>query len=242
MKRPIVRTLDILIITCVTVIVGLWFIDAEASGDCRDGSCNSNNDNDIIIKDIVPQASGGTANVAVDGGRHDSFGIGLANTLGDPRIGDCVVTTQLGIVVFNIQGFKENPWCMALWFDSQGLREMAARMRCRVDDIREEFKDGRRFDKQACIAANTVQPINLVPRVDSSTQDEKDSQLVQQALDEFRVLVTAQNERIQNLEEEEAREEKRRRQAQNRPQVVIREEQLISDEERVKLEAFRVSK
>ncbi len=72
---------------------------------------------------------GGDQSVSVKG----SKSLALVQSLGDVDLGraaDCVVTEQYGIIIWQRQNWKYDPWCIAKILDEQGKHYEAAQMRC----------------------------------------------------------------------------------------------------------------
>ena len=174
--------------------------------------------------------------VTNEGDRFDSLGIGLAHSLGGAAIDDCLATTAGANILFSRQGTKLNKWCAAERYDRMGLPDMAARMRCQIPAIRDEFMVAEKFAKSACIEANSV------PR---ETPNETNSQLqstiseLQSIIREQQAAQSASDERLANLEQEAEKQRKRAQRPQAKPQTIIQQEQFINDKKREALLAIR---
>lgn len=162
--------------------------------------------------------------------RSDNLALGLSNALGGAAAtGDCYASTQTSIVVVAWQDNELNHWCAGVWYDSKGMRAMAARARCQMKGVRKMFPKGEAGDAE-CRAEN------IVPYETLSTQDEIVSQLKpmleeQQAIiTEYEALTAALTARIENLEEEQAKEEKRRQAASRAVQQRLAEEEKARSE------------
>lgn len=113
---------------------------------------------DDITTDVENVATGGQAFNTMGSQDNESFALGLANTLGGVRIGDCLASTQWSTPVFGKQKVELNYWCAAEAYEARGMHSMAARLRCQIPEIGELFTDANQ-----CIAENTYQPAE-VPR------------------------------------------------------------------------------
>lgn len=114
--------------------------------------------------------------------------LGLSNALGDVDIGDCVVTTQYGIIIFSRQGYHYNLWCMATQLDATGNHEAAAKLRCGIKKIRKTWPT-----LDACLNAMYVgNPTFEIPDLSS---------LYTQAA-RYDASVLQQQERIDSLEQQ----------------------------------------
>lgn len=226
--------IDVLAVALIVVLIGLWVKPAKASGD------KIIQDTDVSQSVSVSNTSDAFAaneNVQnVEGDKHDSFALGISNSLGDVDINDCLSSKQWNTPLFGRQTTELNYWCAALHYDAIGLNEMAARLRCQMPEIRKMFKDGKHYAEAACIGANTV------PR---ETSDEIASQLAP-ILDEQRTMISeakaalsAANERIANLEDEAEKARKRATRPQAKPEPTIIQQPFLDDAKRSKLAAIR---
>lgn len=106
-------------------------------------------------------AGGTTVQTTVEGSSSKSLALGFG--LGGSDIGDCLVTTQLGIIIFHHQGSKSNPWCrwrVAQALDDQGKHHDAAKIRCTIKDIYEIY--GREASDE-CIKVYTFDTQSPAP-------------------------------------------------------------------------------
>ncbi len=87
----------------------------------------------------------------VEGGSYSSRAYGFSHSLGDVDINQCIVSKQTGTFIVSWQGYDYNLWCMGEVFDSKGLWDMGALMRCDIPVIRSHFETD--YD---CLQANTV--------------------------------------------------------------------------------------
>lgn len=85
------------------------------------------------------------------GGSNTSRSLSLAASLGDVDIAQCLASTQFSVLLFAKQGVKLNEWCAAIWYDQHGLHVMAAKLRCNIPEIADEFDS-----ESSCETANTV--------------------------------------------------------------------------------------
>lgn len=114
------------------IVAGLYAADARAG-------------------DKITQSNDNNAQTTGNIGGDDSLGIGLSNNLGAAAYGDCLASKQWNAVVFSRQDSEFNPWCAGVYYDSVGLHEQAARMRCKVPQIVEDWPSF-----ESCVAANTI--------------------------------------------------------------------------------------
>lgn len=120
------------------IVVALLILSpaAAAQEDCTDPHSQCGHDEGI--------GNGTTVQTTVEGSSSRALALGFGLGAGD--IGDCLVTTQLGVIIFHHQGSKSNPWCrwkVAQDLDQAGKRHDAARMRCTIKDIYEVYgKEG----------------------------------------------------------------------------------------------------
>ncbi len=189
--------------------------EAQASGDCRDGSCNE------VTQSIE-------APVSVAGDRSDSLGIGVSNSFGGVAVGDCVITTQTNIVVVGWQRHEENPWCMAMFYDQNGMHDTAARMRCTIEDVRSLFGN-----RQECIVSNTVKS---VPRETAVNELATAIAVQAEQYDRFIADLTAQ---IETLRSDLEKQRSAAQRPQRRPQTIIQPQPFLTDEKRAALAAIR---
>ncbi len=96
-------------------------------------------------------ADGGNASQGMqNSNNNDTLALGLNNSLGDVAIDDCVATKQWASPVISHQYFKINKWCAANWYDSRGMHDAAARVRCDIKEIRRLYDNSTQ-----CVTANT---------------------------------------------------------------------------------------
>lgn len=100
----------------------------------------------------------------------DSRAYGFSHALGDVDINQCMASQQFGTILFSKQKLVINRWCMAESYDARGLHDMAALLRCDIEEV------AKHFDNQAdCLKANTVQVVVMpapVPRMESKDEAE----------------------------------------------------------------------
>ena len=229
--------IDVTIVALFVVWAVLWVKDAEAGGDkitqhqeqsatinqSTSQSVNVSNTSDALATNDNVQS------VTNEGDRFDSLGIGLAHSLGGAAIDDCLATTAGANILFSRQGTKLNKWCAAERYDRMGLPDMAARMRCQIPVIRDEFMVAEKFAKSACIEANTIQP--EVPRETSIIPE------LQSIIREQQAAQSASEERIANLEEEAEKARKRAQRPQAKPKQVIQQVPFLSEDKKKALAA-----
>lgn len=213
-----IRTkIDLFFLCCLLLAILAFSMPVFASGD----KITQSNDNNAQT----------TGDVTTTVGGNDSLGIGIANQLGAAAIDDCMVTTQKNFTVFAYQDGKLNYWCAALHYDAIGLNEMAARMRCQMPEIRKMFGKG---EDEACISANTVQPVKEVPR------ETPDPVAFQNALIQREdALRSDLQDELDSLRQTIEELQKARQRPVTRPEPVIQQEPFLNDDRRAKLAAIR---
>lgn len=230
--------LDVIAVALIVVLIGLWIKPAKAGDKIIQDTEVSQSVNVSNTSDAFA-ANDNIQNVAGDTNKSDNLALGLSHGLGGAEIADCLATTANANILFSRQGTKLNKWCAAEAYDAKGLHKMAAQLRCQIPAIKEIFTGVEGFSLSACVEANTVQPV----KDDSLKQiTENFNRQLEIKEDEHDRLTADLSERIANLEEEAEKARKRAERPQAKPQTIIREEKLISDEERAKLESYRVSK
>lgn len=139
---------------CLCILLTVLALRAEASGDCRDGSCN----------EVILSGGDNTANNSVlnEGSRAYAF----SHSLGDVDINDCLASTQWGTILVSRQNVKLNRWCAAEIYDHKGMYQMAALMRCGIREIAEHFQT-----ESECIEANTVEVSRGTPETSHEEPD-----------------------------------------------------------------------
>jgi hypothetical protein len=165
--------------SAAALVVGLALLFghavAHADENCRGHSCNDAGgdtvvdiDGSVDVSTSVPVnvTANPTTNVdasptmTVEGSNYESRALALANSLGDVDIagaGACLGSEQFGTPLFSRQWLELNGWCAALWYDSQGMHDAAARMRCTVKEIR------ALYDNDASCHESQTLPQDLVP-------------------------------------------------------------------------------
>jgi hypothetical protein len=121
---------------------------ALASGDERGPNVDVTTD---VATDVTTNVTGGDMVNQIDGDSYSSRAYGFSHSLGDVDINQCIVSKQTGTFIVSWQGYDYNLWCMGEVFDSKGLWDMGALMRCDIPVIRAHFESA--YD---CLLANTV--------------------------------------------------------------------------------------
>jgi len=96
----------------------------------------------------------------------DAFGV--AHSLGDVDINQCLASTQWGSILVSKQKLVLNKWCAAESYDAKGLHQMAAMLRCDIPEVSKHFDSNT-----SCRAANTVSEPVSVPSTDVIDDDEE---------------------------------------------------------------------
>lgn len=104
-----------------------------------------------VHTDVTTNMTGGDVNTDIAGSSFSSRAYGFSHSLGDVDINQCIVSKQTGTFIVSWQGYDYNLWCMGEVFDSKGLWDMGALMRCDIPVIRAHFETD--YD---CLLANTV--------------------------------------------------------------------------------------
>jgi hypothetical protein len=126
-----------------TIILLALPISSLASGDKITQSNDMNNQTagNVAIGDTIVDT-----NVT-------SEALAFAHALGDVDINQCLASTQWGTIVVSKQKVILNKWCAAEVYDAKGMYDMAARMRCDINEI------AKFFDSNAgCVTSNTYIP------------------------------------------------------------------------------------
>ncbi|KPK74256.1 MAG: hypothetical protein AMJ84_00265 [Acidithiobacillales bacterium SM23_46] len=161
----------------------LWFAFgwniAEAGG-------NKNDEVDVDVNVDTPvdvDVTGGDVNVPVDvttgpvsvqGGdvstnmQFDSKALGIANSLGDVDIADCLGSTQWSTPVFGRQGLVLNQVCMAEFYLTAGKYKLAAMSLCNVKEILKEFES-----EEECEEAHDFTPVAPAPEPASEILEQR---------------------------------------------------------------------
>ena len=145
---------------------------------------------------------------------------GFGHSLGDIDLNQCMGSTQWSTIIVAKQKLVLNKWCAAESYDARGLHHMAAIMRCDIPDIAKHFTEG-------CIAANTMMPAPAPPPIEVIRSEEDDERI-----DHLYALVSDLEAQRQS-DADNARKSARRPIPQ--PQIV--QQPLLSDEQRIKLQA-----
>ncbi len=104
-----------------------------------------------VHTDVTTNVTSGDVNTDIAGSSFSSRAYGFSHSLGDVDINQCIVSKQTGTFIVSWQGYDYNLWCMGEVFDSKGLWDMGALMRCDIPVIRSHFESD-----YACLQANTV--------------------------------------------------------------------------------------
>lgn len=115
------------------------------------GSDDERGPNVDVVTDVTTNVTGGDVNTDIAGSSLSSRAYGFSHSLGDVDINQCIVSKQTGTFIVSWQGYDYNLWCMGEVFDSKGLWDMGALMRCDIPVIRSHFETD--YD---CLQANTV--------------------------------------------------------------------------------------
>lgn len=94
-----------------------------------------------------------TQDVQLDVAGDESLALAFAHGMGDVDINDCLASTQWGSIIVSRQKVVLNLWCAAETFDAKAMYQMAAIMRCDIEEISRHFTTGIE-----CIRANTFTP------------------------------------------------------------------------------------
>ena len=142
------------------------------------------------VRQDVEQSVGDTVVNAGDTsiGGNDTKAYAFSHGLGDVDIADCLASVQRGSIIVSWQNNKLNKWCAAEIYDAKGLYDMAALMRCDMEEVAKHFAT-----QAACIEANKVQappPHNPVQADDCD--DDCEDQLEQVVALEERLAVLEQ--------------------------------------------------
>lgn len=147
-----------LILLIAIALFAVWPHDVAASGDCRNGSCNSPiQDSRLFGGDNTAENSS-----LIEGSRAYAF----SHSLGDVDINDCLASTQWGTILVSRQRVVLNKWCAAEVYDYKGLHHMAALLRCDIPEISEHFQT-----ESECIEANTVEVSRGTPETSHEEPD-----------------------------------------------------------------------
>ena len=120
--------------------------DPVAHADSRGDDITQSND-------MNNQTAGDIANVT-----EGSTALGFGRSSFDVDIAQCRESHAFDTILFGKQTVKLNNWCVALWYDSQGLHHMAAVMRCDIEEIAKHFPT-----TEGCIVANKLGGFVSVP-------------------------------------------------------------------------------
>ena len=204
------RVWDLRLLFVLLLIV--FAVEAYASGDCRDGSCNTVG-GDTVVDVEGSQFSGG-----------DSRAFAFAHALGDVDINDCLASTQWGTIIVSRQKVVLNAWCAAEVYDAKGMFQMAAIMRCNIPEILDEFAT-----EDECERANLYTPPPPPVVLDDTPEPEVFEELYRQEQihdDQLAQLL----ERVEQIEQQPR--------PAPRPQTVIQQQEFIDDEKRERLRAL----
>lgn len=158
---------------------------------------------------------------------------GFSHSLGDVDINQCLGSSAWGTILFSRQKLEPNLWCMAESYDARGLHKMAARMRCKIPVIAEDFTDPAQ-----CIAENTI-TVEAPPPQPASIDDDELEALYARVSD-------LEGQRIAEAQKAEKAAQRARAAAQRaeqaQSQTIIQQEQFLNDDKRAALEALRSKK
>lgn len=173
----------------------------------------------------------GEANNDLDiaGDKTESFGLGVAVSLGGAAIGDCVITKQDSYVVYAKQRGSLNRWCASLYFDQIGQHKTAAMMRCSISRVRELFDS-----RQECVAGNTF----VAPQSKVSIDDALHYLVIRQdALAEAHTKPL--EDEVEKLRRELQEVEKSHQRPVSKPQTIIQQQPFLDQAKRDALAAIR---
>ncbi len=125
----------------LAVLLILMAVNLAVAQDYEDESVNVD-----IFTDVTTNTD-----VSTGDNSYSSRAYGFSHSLGDVDINQCIVSKQTGTFIVSWQGYDYNLWCMGEVFDSKGLWNMGALMRCDIPVIRSHFETD--YD---CLQANTV--------------------------------------------------------------------------------------
>ena len=129
----------------VLPVIGMLF------GGGMDPRAHASGGDDIIQSNDQNTITSTSGDVQV--GTGDSQALAFAHALGDVDIAQCLASTQWGTILFSKQKVVLNQWCAAEIYDAKGMHEMAALLRCDIEEIAKHFETPGR-----CIEANTWTP------------------------------------------------------------------------------------
>lgn len=168
----------------------------------------------MIVLLVTPALAGPRAEAEATTGdttvKDSSLGLGLASSLGDVDINECIVSKQMSVlVVWSGQHYDYNLWCMARDADLVGKHTEAAAIRCSIKEI------AKVFPADCTVRMNFGTPEPDKPDDDSTAdtaeqQTEQDQQLEQYVIEaenklaQTKELVDDQAVLIQRLLREDA--------------------------------------
>lgn len=169
------------------------------------GHDHGSGDVDVGV-DVASSITGG--DVSLSGG-DTSFSskdraYAFSHGMGDVDINQCMGSTQWSTILVSSQKLAPNLWCMGESYDARGLYKMAARMRCKIDIIREDFET-----VEDCIDENTITPQPVAQPASIPEEDEE----VHEELERSYAMLQSQISDLQALVEK----------SQNQKPVVRRE-------------------
>lgn len=151
----------------------------------------------------------------------DSKAYALSNTLGDVDINDCMASTQFGTVIISAQKVKLNKWCAAEVYDAKGLKELAARLRCEIKEIKALFPDN-----ESCVSANIVpEPVPIPAAVveDDHDEDERVHESLEARIAKIEAQRQAEADRAARYARAARAEAEKAQQIEDRRQQIARE-------------------
>ncbi len=195
----------------IVLLLVVFAVNAYASGD--DIRVTQSNDmNNQTAGDLNLEGS------SYSGG--DAFA--FAHALGDVDINDCLASTQWGTIIVSRQKVVLNMWCAAEVYDAKGMYQMAAIMRCNLDEILNEF------DNEAdCERANLYTP----PPTPIPLDDTPEPSVFEELYEQEQMHDEQLAQLLDRVEQIEQRPEPRPRP----PQTVIQQQEYIDDDKRERL-------
>lgn len=157
-----------------------WFVWGASLAEASDRITQSN--------DMNNQTAG-----TVDTG---STALGFGRSSFDVDIAQCRESHSWDTIIVGKQTVKLNKWCVALWYDSQGLHHMAAVMRCDINEISKHFPHA-----EGCIVANKLGGFVSMPTAEVISHIEEEDEH-EQELEEQQILLIDMQEQIYALEQE----------------------------------------
>jgi len=94
--------------------------------------------------------------VNVGGDLSKAYGLGFSYALGDVDLNEgrnCYVSVANGNILFGRQKVRLNTWCAALFYDANRKFKFAAKMRCSIDPIRQQYDT-----VENCVDGQTMRP------------------------------------------------------------------------------------